>query len=281
MKIVNSIKELKSYLAEEKRNNKQIGFVPTMGALHDGHLSLVERCVKENDVCVVSVFVNPTQFNDPKDLEKYPRTLSSDSEMLLKAGCDLLFAPDVAEIYPKVPDTTPSFDMIGMDRVMEGKFRPGHFDGVVQVVYRLLDLVKPDHLFMGLKDYQQQAIIGRMILALNLPVFLVSVETTREEDGLAMSSRNARLTPEWRQKAPIIFETLQAVKTDVLSGKNISRIEAYYFSKLTELGFRMEYLEICNPLTLQPISHFKDKAVVCIALWAGDVRLIDNILIVA
>ena len=281
MKIITTNQELIHSISDERLLGRSIGFVPTMGALHQGHLDLIRASLDRNCYTVCSIFVNPTQFNDPKDLEKYPRTLSSDSEMLLKAGCDLLFAPDVAEIYPKVPDTAPSFDMIGMDRVMEGKFRPGHFDGVVQVVYRLLDLVKPDHLFMGLKDYQQQAIIGRMILALNLPVFLVSVETTREEDGLAMSSRNARLTPEWRQKAPIIFETLQAVKTDVLSGKNISRIEAYYFSKLTELGFRMEYLEICNPLTLQPISHFKDKAVVCIALWAGDVRLIDNILIVA
>jgi len=273
MKIITTNQELIHSISDERLLGRSIGFVPTMGALHQGHLDLIRASLDRNCYTVCSIFVNPTQFNDPKDLEKYPRTLSSDSEMLLKAGCDLLFAPDVAEIYPKVPDTTPSFDMIGMDRVMEGKFRPGHFDGVVQVVYRLLDLVKPDHLFMGLKDYQQQAIIGRMILALNLPVFLVSVETTREEDGLAMSSRNARLTPEWRQKAPIIFETLQAVKTDVLAGKNISRIEAFYFSKLTELGFRMEYLEICNPLTLQPISHFKDKAVVCIALWAGDVRL--------
>ncbi|MBL0191673.1 MAG: pantoate--beta-alanine ligase [Saprospiraceae bacterium] len=281
MKIITTNQELIHSISDERLLGRSIGFVPTMGALHQGHLDLIRASLDRNCYTVCSIFVNPTQFNDPKDLEKYPRTLSSDSEMLLKAGCDLLFAPDVAEIYPKVPDTTPSFDMIGMDRVMEGKFRPGHFDGVVQVVYRLLDLVKPDHLFMGLKDYQQQAIIGRMILALNLPVFLVSVETTREEDGLAMSSRNARLTPEWRQKAPIIFETLQAVKTDVLAGKNISRIEAFYFSKLTELGFRMEYLEICNPLTLQPISHFKDKAVVCIALWAGDVRLIDNILIIA
>jgi len=281
MKIITTNQELIHSISDERLLGRSIGFVPTMGALHQGHLDLIRASLDRNCYTVCSIFVNPIQFNDPKDLEKYPRTLSSDSEMLLKAGCDLLFAPDVAEIYPKVPDTTPSFDMIGMDRVMEGKFRPGHFDGVVQVVYRLLDLVKPDHLFMGLKDYQQQAIIGRMILALNLPVFLVSVETTREEDGLAMSSRNARLTPEWRQKAPIIFETLQAVKTDVLAGKNISRIEAFYFSKLTELGFRMEYLEICNPLTLQPISHFKDKAVVCIALWAGDVRLIDNILIVA
>lgn len=281
MKIITTNQELIHSISDERLLGRSIGFVPTMGALHQGHLDLIRASLDRNCYTVCSIFVNPTQFNDPKDLEKYPRTLSSDSEMLLKAGCDLLFAPDVAEIYPKVPDTTPSFDMIGMDRVMEGKFRPGHFDGVVQVVYRLLDLVKPDHLFMGLKDYQQQAIIGRMILALNLPVFLVSVETTREEDGLAMSSRNARLTPEWRQKAPIIFETLQAVKTDVLAGKNISRIEAFYFSKLTELGFRMEYLEICNPLTLQPISHFRDKAVVCIALWAGDVRLIDNILIVA
>lgn len=281
MKIITTNQELIHSISDERLLGRSIGFVPTMGALHQGHLDLIRASLDRNCYTVCSIFVNPTQFNDPKDLEKYPRTLSSDSEMLLKAGCDLLFAPDVAEIYPKVPDSTPSFDMIGMDRVMEGKFRPGHFDGVVQVVYRLLDLVKPDHLFMGLKDYQQQAIIGRMILALNLPVFLVSVETTREEDGLAMSSRNARLTPEWRQKAPIIFETLQAVKTDVLAGKNISRIEAFYFSKLTELGFRMEYLEICNPLTLQPISHFKDKAVVCIALWAGDVRLIDNILIVA
>jgi pantoate--beta-alanine ligase len=281
MKIITTNQELIHSISDERLLGRSIGFVPTMGALHQGHLDLIRASLDRNCYTVCSIFVNPTQFNDPKDLEKYPRTLSSDSEMLLKAGCDLLFAPDVAEIYPKVPDSTPSFDMIGMDRVMEGKFRPGHFDGVVQVVYRLLDLVKPDHLFMGLKDYQQQAIIGRMILALNLPVFLVSVETTREEDGLAMSSRNARLTPEWRQKAPIIFETLQAVKTDVLAGKNISRIEAFYFSKLTELGFRMEYLEICNPLTLQPISHFRDKAVVCIALWAGDVRLIDNILIVA
>jgi len=281
MKIITTNQELIHSIGDERLLGRSIGFVPTMGALHQGHLDLIRASLDRNCYTVCSIFVNPTQFNDPKDLEKYPRTLSSDSEMLLKAGCNLLYAPDVTEIYPKVAITSPSFDMMGMDRVMEGKFRPGHFDGVVQVVYRLLDLVKPDQLFMGLKDYQQQAIIGRMILALNLPVFLVSVETTREADGLAMSSRNARLTPEWRAKAPVIYETLHAIKIDILAGKNIDHVEAFYFSKLTKLGFRMEYLDSCNPYTLQPIHKFKEKAVVCIALWAGEVRLIDNILIMA
>ena len=191
MKIVNSIKELKSYLAEEKRNNKQIGFVPTMGALHDGHLSLVERCVKENDVCVVSVFVNPTQFNDKHDLETYPRTLDKDCTLLEPAGCDYVFAPSAEEMYPE-PDTR-TFDFGTVSAVMEGARRPGQFNGVAQIVSKLFYVVEPDNAYFGEKDFQQIAVIRAMVKQLDIPVKINDCPILREADGLALSSRNVRL----------------------------------------------------------------------------------------
>ena len=206
MKIVNSIKELKSYLAEEKRNNKQIGFVPTMGALHDGHLSLVERCVKENDVCVVSVFVNPTQFNDKHDLETYPRTLDKDCTLLEPVGCDYVFAPSAEEMYPE-PDTR-TFDFGTVSAVMEGARRPGHFNGVCQIVSKLFDAVKPHRAYFGEKDFQQLAIIREMVRQMKFDLENVGCPIVREEDGLALSSRNARLSSDERENALNISRTL-------------------------------------------------------------------------
>ncbi len=207
MKIVNSIQELKSYLAEEKRDNKQIGFVPTMGALHGGHLSLVKRCVEENDVCVVSVFVNPTQFNDKHDLETYPRTLDKDCALLEPAGCDYVFAPSVEEMYPE-PDTR-TFDFGIVSAVMEGARRPGHFNGVAQIVSKLFYVVEPDNAYFGEKDFQQIAVIRAMVKQLDISVKINACPILRESDGLALSSRNVRLTSEQRQKAPLIARTLK------------------------------------------------------------------------
>ena len=186
MKIVDNIKELRGYLAEEKRNNKQVGFVPTMGALHDGHLSLVKRCVEENDVCVVSVFVNPTQFNDKHDLETYPRTLEKDCSLLESAGCDYVFAPTVEEMYPE-PDNR-IFDFGTVSAVMEGARRPGHFNGVAQIVSKLFYAVEPHRAYFGEKDFQQIAVIRAMVEQLNIPVKIIACPILREADGLAMSS---------------------------------------------------------------------------------------------
>lgn len=185
MKIVSKIQDLKGYLAQERLNNRRIGFVPTMGALHAGHLSLVKRCVDENDICVVSVFVNPTQFNDKKDLETYPRTLEKDCELLQSAGCDYVFAPSVEEMYPE-PDTR-VFDFGKVMQVMEGARRPGHFNGVAQVVSKLFYIVEPDNAYFGEKDFQQIAVIREMVRQLNMPVHIVDCPIQREADGLALS----------------------------------------------------------------------------------------------
>lgn len=213
MKIVSSIKDLKNFLALEREKGKKIGLVPTMGALHAGHISLVKRCVAENDICVVSDFVNPTQFNDKHDLETYPRTLEADCALLEPVGCDYVFAPSVAEMYPE-PDTR-VFDLGPVAAVMEGPRRPGHFNGVAQVVSKLFYIVEPDNAYFGEKDFQQIAVIREMVRQLNLPVHIVDCPIQREADGLALSSRNTRLTPEQRQKAPVIARTLKESTTFV------------------------------------------------------------------
>ena len=213
MKIVSSIKDLKNFLALEREKGKKVGFVPTMGALHAGHISLVKRCVAENDICVVSDFVNPTQFNDNHDLETYPRTLDADCALLEPVGCDYVFAPSVAEMYPE-PDTR-VFNLGPVAEVMEGPRRPGHFKCVAQVVSKLFYIVEPDNAYFGKKDFQQIAVIREMVRQLNLPVHIVDCPIQREADGLALSSRNTRLTPEQRQKAPVIARTLKESTTFV------------------------------------------------------------------
>ncbi|WP_195373946.1 MULTISPECIES: pantoate--beta-alanine ligase [Parabacteroides] len=277
MKIVNSIQELKRYLAEERQHNKQIGFVPTMGALHNGHLSLVKRCVEENDVCVVSIFVNPTQFNDKNDLATYPRTLDKDSALLEPAGCDYVFAPTEAEMYPE-PDTR-TFDFGTVSAVMEGARRPGHFNGVAQIVSKLFYAVEPDNAYFGEKDFQQIAVIRAMVKQLNIPVKINACPILREEDGLALSSRNVRLTPEQRQKAPLIARTLKE-STNFAVGKSVQEVIDYVVNTINaDPVMRVEYYEIVDGITMESIKDWSDTdyAVGCITVYCGEVRLIDNI----
>ena len=277
MKIVKGINELKGYLADSKKDGKRIGLVPTMGALHKGHLSLVERCVKENDVCVVSVFVNPTQFNDKHDLETYPRTLEADCALLEQAGCDFVFAPLVEEMYPE-PDTR-TFDFGPVMQVMEGAKRPGHFNGVAQVVSKLFYIVEPDNAYFGEKDFQQIAVIRAMVKQLQIPVQINACPIVREADGLALSSRNTRLTPELRAKAPKIAramcESLELAKT-----KSVKEVHDYVVNTLNaDPDLEVEYYEIVDGNSLQAIQDWKDTdyAVGCITVYCGEVRLIDNI----
>ena len=270
MKIVNSIQELKRYLAEERQHNKQIGFVPTMGALHNGHLSLVKRCVEENDVCVVSIFVNPTQFNDKNDLATYPRTLDKDSALLEPTGCDYVFAPTEAEMYPE-PDTR-TFDFGTVSAVMEGARRPGHFNGVAQIVSKLFYAVEPDNAYFGEKDFQQIAVIRAMVKLNACPIL-------REEDGLALSSRNVRLTHEQRQKAPLIARTLKE-STNFAAGKSVQEVIDYVVNTINaDPVMRVEYYEIVDGITMESIKDWSDTdyAVGCITVYCGEVRLIDNI----
>lgn len=277
MKIVSKIQDLKGYLAQERLNNRRIGFVPTMGALHAGHLSLVKRCVDENDICVVSVFVNPTQFNDKKDLETYPRTLEKDCELLQTAGCDYVFAPSVEEMYPE-PDTR-VFDFGKVMQVMEGARRPGHFNGVAQVVSKLFYIVEPDNAYFGEKDFQQIAVIRAMVKQLGMSVKINDCPILREADGLAMSSRNTRLTPELRQKAPLIARTLKE-STNFAPAKGVQEVIDYVVNTINqEPDMEVEYFEIVDGNTLESIKDWKDTdyPVGCITVYCGEVRLIDNI----
>ena len=277
MKIVKGINELKGYLVDSKRNGKRIGLVPTMGALHKGHLSLVERCVRENDICVVSVFVNPTQFNDKHDLETYPRTLEADCALLESAGCDFVFAPSVEEMYPE-PDTR-TFDFGTVMQVMEGAKRPGHFSGVAQVVSKLFYIVEPDNAYFGEKDFQQIAVIRAMVKQLQIPVQINACPIVREADGLALSSRNTRLTPALRQKAPLIARTLQESKARAAT-KSVREVIDYVVNTLNaDPDLEVEYYEIVDGDSLVSIQDWKDTsyAVGCVTVYCGEVRLIDNI----
>lgn len=277
MKIVSSIKDLKNFLALEREKGKKVGFVPTMGALHAGHISLVKRCVAENDICVVSDFVNPTQFNDKHDLETYPRTLDADCALLEPVGCDYVFAPSVAEMYPE-PDTR-VFNLGPVAEVMEGPRRPGHFNGVAQVVSKLFYIVEPDNAYFGEKDFQQIAVIREMVRQLNLPVHIVDCPIQREADGLALSSRNTRLTPEQRQKAPVIARTLKE-STTFVPAKSVQEVIDYVVNTINQVPeMEVEYFEIVDGNTMQPIQNWSDTTypVGCITVYCGEVRLIDNI----
>lgn len=277
MKIVSSIKDLKNFLALEREKGKKVGLVPTMGALHAGHISLVKRCVAENDISVVSDFVNPTQFNDKHDLETYPRTLDADCALLEPVGCDYVFAPSVAEMYPE-PDTR-VFNLGPVAEVMEGPRRPGHFNGVAQVVSKLFYIVEPDNAYFGEKDFQQIAVIREMVRQLNLPVHIVDCPIQREADGLALSSRNTRLTPEQRQKAPVIARTLKE-STTFVPAKSVQEVIDYVVNTINQVPeMEVEYFEIVDGNTMQPIQNWSDTTypVGCITVYCGEVRLIDNI----
>jgi len=280
MRVFKHTAPLESYITELKSEGKSIGFTPTMGALHDGHFQLVKRTIDENNISLCSVFVNPTQFNQAADLDKYPRTLEQDREGLERTGCHILYAPTVDEIYPDGPDYEVEVDLGGLDTLMEGAHRPGHFAGVVQVVKRLIEITSCDRLYMGQKDFQQFTIIQRMIDVLQMPTKLVVCPIIREDDGLARSSRNRRLTDEHRGKADILHRVLTQAKEWILEGR--SPIEVSY--KATEYldipGFKPEYFDIIDGHTLKKIIEVGGTKLVvaCTAVWAGDVRLIDNMI---
>lgn len=274
--IIKEIKQLQETLSKVRQQNQSIGFVPSMGALHRGHIRLVEKAVADNDCAVVSIFVNPIQFNNPDDLKKYPRNLDKDVEKLEAAGCDYVFVPSVEEMYPD--KETKVYDFGDLDKVMEGKFRPGHFNGVGVVVDKLFDIVKPDRAYFGKKDYQQLAIVKRMVEIENHDLEIIPCETVREEDGLAMSSRNLRLNEIQRREATTIYKSL------VFALENYKN---YSPDELTEKVFtlidenpeiRVEYVEIVDSVRLQKINSWDDAnhAVICVAAYMGEVRLIDN-----
>ena len=272
--------QLQNYLTTLKSNKKSIGFIPTMGALHDGHLSLIQKAKEENDCVVCSIFVNPTQFNNATDLEKYPRTAAKDIELLTSVGTDVLLMPPVKEVYPDDLDTTLELDFGKLATTMEGEFRPGHFDGMAQVVNRMLNMVKPHSLYMGQKDFQQITIVRSMLTQLNSKVKLVMCPIKREENGLAMSSRNVRLTPENRNLAVKISQTLSAAKK-LVNSKTPQEVEKWAMQELSIPEFKPEYFAIVDGITLQSISDFGETnfAVACTAVWAGEVRLIDNMVL--
>ncbi len=278
--VIERTQELIDLIKLNKSKGKTIGFVPTMGALHKGHVSLAKLCKKQNDLGIVSIFVNPTQFNDKKDLEKYTRDLEGDKEKLAPSKIDIIFAPTVDEIYPQNDVNSSDIDLGGLDTYMEGAFRPGHFKGVAQVVKRLLDIVTPDKLYMGQKDFQQFTIIQHMINTLQLPTELVVCDIIREANGLAMSSRNERLTSDTRNKAGLIYKSLQAAKRNQ-NNKSIEDLCNSSMKKLNVLPFQPEYFMIVDGHTLQPIDDINktNYAVACVAVFADGVRLIDNIIL--
>ncbi len=282
MKIFRTAEELNNVLQDHRSNGDRIGFVPTMGALHSGHASLIEEAKSKCDRVVCSIFVNPTQFNDPGDLEKYPRRPEQDISVLEAHECDFLFYPSVEDVYPEGMDYRLDFELGYLDETMEGKFRPGHFQGVAQVVYQLLSIVEPTHLFMGMKDFQQLAVVDKMIRDMELPVKLIPCDTVREPDGLAMSSRNLRLSREMRASASVLYETLQMVKIWVLKF-NPEQVTQMAIEKIRQKGLKPEYFELVDPQTLLPIHKVHPPMVVvaCVAAYADEVRLIDNMVIKA
>lgn len=277
MERVTTVAALRQLIDVAKAAGKSVGLVPTMGALHAGHVSLVKRSVAENDVTVVSVFVNPTQFNDKRDLELYPRTPDADCALLESVGCTYVFTPSVEEVYPE-PDTR-VFDLGAVAEVMEGRFRPGHFNGVAQVVSKLFAMVMPDRAYFGEKDFQQIAVIRAMVKQLGFEIEIVACPIIREADGLALSSRNARLTPEERRNAPKIADALLKSLTFAQS-HTVEATVRYVVDAVNAVpGMRVEYYEIVDGYTLQPVTEWQqtDFIVGCITVYNGDVRLIDNI----
>ena len=277
MLVVDTIAQLRSYLAVSRSKGKSIGLVPTMGALHEGHASLVERSIKENEVTIVSVFVNPTQFNDKGDLERYPRTLETDCQLLEKLGADCVFAPTVEEVYPE-PDTR-QFDFTPLDKVMEGIYRPGHFNGVAQIVSKLFIYVEPDRAYFGEKDFQQLAIIREMVRQMNFDLEIVGCPIVREQDGLALSSRNALLTLEQRHTALAISKSL-FTSVDYAKSHSLTETKQMVDNSIAATdGLELEYYEVVDGNTLQPVSSWDDADYIvgCITVYCGKVRLIDNI----
>lgn len=280
MHLLTTLDALRQYVNDQKRQGHTLGLVPTMGALHAGHLSLVAASRAANARTVASVFVNPIQFNNPDDLARYPRTLEADAAMLDAAGCDAVFAPPAAEMYPRPPAL--KFDFGFLETVMEGRFRPGHFNGVGVVVAKLFHLVQPDRAYFGQKDLQQCAVVKRLIDDLSFPLELVVCPTEREPDGLAMSSRNRNLTAGERAAAPFLFAELTQAKTALAGGQAVETVKAAVERHFSEnAAFRLEYVEVADPTTLQPLTGplAGRPAALCVAAFLGKVRLIDNVLV--
>jgi pantoate--beta-alanine ligase len=273
---------LQRFLEKKRSEQKTIGFAPTMGALHAGHLSLVNAARKRNDLVVTSIFVNPTQFNDPEDFKKYPITIEKDILMFVSAGCDILFFPSVKDIYPGGTNDLKHYELGFLETILEGKFRPGHFQGVCQVMHRLLEIVLPDNLYLGQKDYQQCMVIKKLIelIGLDNKIKVNICPTLREDDGLAMSSRNTRLDPDDRVTATTISAALRYIKENIRQGDTKRNIEEAK-QMLLQKGFKTDYIEIANADTLELIGNWngKEKIVVLAAAFLNNVRLIDNMII--
>lgn len=279
MKVVTTKKELISFINDFRKKGKTIGLVPTMGALHEGHLSLVRECKKNTDITVVSIFVNPTQFNDPEDLKRYPRTPEQDISLLNTVDCDLVFLPTVEEIYPE--KDIRKFNFGYLENIMEGARRPGHFNGVGQVVSRLFDIVTPDKAFFGMKDFQQIAIIKNMVQQLNYKIDIVSCPIIREASGLALSSRNMLLDEEHKKNAPHIYTTLKKAR-NLVAQMSVDDLKKWITDQIDSNPYlKTEYVEIVDNTTLQIIQNWNEKndRVVCVAVHAGKIRLIDNIVL--
>jgi pantoate--beta-alanine ligase len=277
MQVFNEIAPLKAFIKAKKHAGKSIGLVPTMGALHTGHLSIIEASKEENDITICSIYVNPAQFNNAADLQKYPRTIDKDTKSLEKVECDILFCPSNQEMYGK--DSLLKFEFGHLDKVMEGRFRPGHFSGVALVVSKLFNIVEPDRAYFGQKDWQQFVIIRQLVEELKFNLDLRVVPIFREADGLAMSSRNQRLAPAERQKAVVFYRALEAAKTSLLSGSSFDEVSTMV-RKIVESSdlVTLEYFEIAESKNLNLLDNVKaaDRAIMCIAGFVGEVRLIDN-----
>ncbi|WP_375447463.1 pantoate--beta-alanine ligase [uncultured Fibrella sp.] len=275
---VNTVSALRQHLSTARLNGHSIGFVPTMGALHQGHLNLVERAKTECDIVVCSIFVNPTQFNNPDDLARYPRTLDEDSALLETVGTDVIFSPSVTEMYPE--PATLRFDFGNLETVMEGASRPGHFNGVGLVVSKLFHMVQPDRAYFGQKDLQQVAVIRRLVRDLSFPLELIRCDTVREADGLAMSSRNRLLSAEERTQAPMLFDALTLAKNMLLDEYTPEQAQAAVRDYIAhQPAFTLDYIEVVNTDSLQPIIELQapGQTALCLAAQLGKVRLIDNI----
>jgi pantoate--beta-alanine ligase len=275
------IEEVKEQLDKIRKEGKSIGFVPTMGALHEGHLALVREAKEDNDYVVVSIFVNPTQFNNKVDLEKYPRAIEEDIRLLENENCDLLFHPEVEEMYPDGEPKPEEYNVDGLDKVLEGEHRPGHFNGVITVVKRLFEIVHPSRAYFGMKDYQQLLIINTFVKNYQIPVEIIPVPIEREEDGLAMSSRNRRLSPAERKEATILYEVLKKAKLrsgfQTIEELKKATTKRFSKSKIAEL----EYFELVDLYTLKPLQTWAQSShvIALLAARVGDIRLIDNMII--
>lgn len=280
MILFKQVEPLHQALDKFRQEGRSIGFVPTMGALHQGHLSLLEAARKENETVICSIFVNPTQFNDPSDFEKYPITLEKDIELLIQSDTNLLFLPYVSEIYPNGTGNLPNYTIGFLETILEGKYRPGHFQGVCQVMHRLLEIVKADNLYMGQKDYQQCMVVKRLLELTRIPTRLHTCPTLRETDGLAMSSRNTRLSPVQRAHAVTISQVLKEICETLQPGLTSPLLRAAE-QKLENAGFKVDYVALADVDNLELLDHWdgKHSVVALTAAYLGEVRLIDNMLI--